>query len=322
VNRVLEDFAQIAHGPKVAAFAMDTQIFIIPAGKILEAIKKRSALPREQTNALRLFDGSGDGLPGLAIDDFAGRWIVQTLDERVPALDPATGYRSLYWKRLMKTSKQGPTHLGGELVEDPFEVLESGLRFEIDFQAGYSPGLFLDQRANRDQLRDLAHHKSVLNTFSYTCAFGVAAAVGGAATVNLDLSRHYLDWGKRNYEINRISLENHDFIYGDVFDWLGRFQRRGRTFDLVVLDPPTFSRDRKSKVFRIQEDYGHLVARAAACLNRDGLLFCSANYRGMTFDEFLRILRAALTRPFKALPGSMPPDFSGDQYLKTVWLQF
>jgi 23S rRNA (cytosine1962-C5)-methyltransferase len=300
---------------------MDTQIFIIPAEKILAAIKKRSAIRREQTNALRLFDGSEDGLPGLAIDDFAGRWIVQTLDERVPTLDPATGYRSLYWKRLMKTSKTGPTHLGGELVEDPFQVLESGLRFEIDFRAGYSPGLFLDQRANRYKLRGLAHDKSVLNTFSYTCAFGVAAAVGGASTVNLDLSRHYLDWGKRNYEINRISLDNHDFIYGDVFDWLGRFQRRGRTFDVIVLDPPTFSRDRRSKVFRIQEGYGRLVVRAAECLNRDGLLFCSANYRGMTFNEFLRILRAALNRPFKAIAGSMPPDFTGDKYLKTVWLQ-
>jgi 23S rRNA (cytosine1962-C5)-methyltransferase len=302
---------------------MDTQIFIIPAEKIVAAIKKRSAIRREQTNALRLFDGSADGLPGLAIDDFAGRWIVQTLDERVPNLDPATGYRSLYWKRLMKTSKTGPTHLGGELVEDPFEVLESGLPFEIDFRAGYSPGLFLDQRANRDKLRGLARDRSVLNTFSYTCAFGVAAAFGGASTtVNLDLSRHYLDWGKRNYEINRINLDSHDFIYGDVFDWLRRFQRRGRTFDLIVLDPPTFSRDRKSKVFRIQEDYGELANLAFKCLNKNGRLFCSMNFRGLTLDEFLRILRTAVARPFKAVPGSMPPDFTGDKYLKSIWMEF
>jgi 23S rRNA (cytosine1962-C5)-methyltransferase len=302
---------------------MDTQIFIIPAEKIVAAIKKRSAIRREQTNALRLFDGSADGLPGLAIDDFAGRWIVQTLDERVPTLDPATGYRSLYWKRLIKTRKTGPTHLGGELVGDPFEVLESGLRFEIDFLAGYSPGLFLDQRANRDKLRDLARDKSVLNTFSYTCTFGVAAAVGGASTtVNLDLSRHYLDWGKRNYQINRISLESQDFIYGDVFDWLRRFQRRGRTFDLIVLDPPTFSRDRKSRVFRIQEDYGELANLAFKCLNKHGWLFCSMNFRGLTLDEFLRILRTAVARPFKAVPGSMPPDFTGDKYLKSIWMEF
>jgi 23S rRNA (cytosine1962-C5)-methyltransferase len=301
---------------------MDTQTLIIPAEKILVAAEKRRTIRSDQTNAVRLFDGSGDGLPSLSIDDFAGRWIVQTLDKREPTLDPAVGYRSLYWKPLLKTSNPGPKHLGGEPVQDPFYVLESGVKFEIDFQAGYSPGLFLDQRINRNKLCSLAKDATLLNTFSYTCAFGVAAAIGGAFTVNLDLSRRYLDWGKRNYEINRINSEDHDFIYGDVFDWLGRFQRRGRKFDVVVLDPPTFSRDRKSKVFRIQDDYGYLADLAAKCLNRDGLLFCSTNFRGMTFDEFLRILRTAVDRPFKAVAGSMPPDFTGDKYLKTVWMEF
>ena len=149
-----------------------------------------------------------------------------------------------------------------------------------------------------------------------------AAAGGASTTVNLDLSRHYLDWGKRNYEINRIKLDNHDFIYGDVFDWLRRFQRRGRTFDLIVLDPPTFSRDRKSKVFRIQEDYGELANLAISCLNKNGRLFCSMNFRGLTLDEFLRILRTSVARPFKAVPGSMPPDFTGDKYLKSIWMEF
>jgi 23S rRNA (cytosine1962-C5)-methyltransferase len=212
--------------------------------------------------------------------------------------------------------------LGGEIVEEPFCVLESDLKFEIDFRAGYSPGLFLDQRLNRQKLTALARDKSLLNTFSYTCAFGVAAAQGGASTVNLDLSRRYLDWGKRNYELNRISAADHDFIFGDVFDWLGRFQRRGTKFDIIVLDPPTFSRDRKSKIFRIQDDYGDLAELASQCLHRNGLLFCSTNFRGMTFNEFLRILRTAIARPFKAVAGSMPPDFPGDNYLKTIWLQF
>src|SRR5271165_3863323 len=164
--------------------------------------------------------------------------------------------------------------------------------------------------------------RMLLNTFSYTCAFGVAAAIGGAATVNLDLSRNYLSWGKRNYELNQIDLRDHEFLYGDVFDWLGRFKRRGRKFDLIILDPPTFSRDRRSRVFRVQDDFGGLADRAAACLNRNGLLLCSTNFRGMTFSEFLRILRTGIDRPFETVAGSMPPDFTGDQYLKTVWLQF
>jgi 23S rRNA (cytosine1962-C5)-methyltransferase len=295
---------------------------MIPTEKILVAAKKRQNIRSSQTNALRLMDGAADGVSGLIIDDFAGRWIAQTLNEREPAIDRTAGYRSLYWKPQLKTGKTGPKHLGGETVEEPFWVLESGLKFEIDFRAGYSPGLFLDQRINRQKLTALARDKSLLNTFSYTCAFGVAAAQGGASTVNLDLSRHYLDWGKRNYELNRLSVSEHDFIFGDVFDWLGRFQRRGTKFDIIILDPPTFSRDRKSKVFRIQDDYGDLAKLATQCLPRNGLLFCSTNFRGMTFNEFLRILRTAIARPFKPVAGSMPPDFSGDNYLKTVWLQF
>jgi 23S rRNA (cytosine1962-C5)-methyltransferase len=290
--------------------------------KILVAAEKRHSIRTIQTNAVRLLDGSGDGLPGLIIDDFAGRWMVQTQDECEPALAPDLGYLSLYWKPMLKAGPTDVKHLGGALIQEPFLVLESGLQFEIDFRAGYSPGLFLDQRINRNKLRSLVREMSLLNTFSYTCAFGVAAATGGASTVNLDLSRHYLDWGKRNYEINRISSDHHDFIFGDVFDWLGRFQRRGRKFDLIVLDPPTFSRDRKAKVFRIQEDYDGLANLACKCLNKNGMLFCSTNFRGMTFNEFLRNLRTAVDRPFKAVAGSMPPDFTGDKYLKSVWMQF
>jgi 23S rRNA (cytosine1962-C5)-methyltransferase len=294
---------------------------MIPTEKIVAAVEKRRTIRAGQTNVLRLVDGSGDNLDGLVIDDFAGRWIVQTLDESEPTLDPNLGYRSLYWQPLLKKSKTIPKHLAGEPVREPFGVEEAGLAFEIDFQVGHS-GLFLDQRLNRGKLRSLARGGMLLNTFSYTCAFGVAAAKGGAATVNLDLSRNYLNWGKRNYELNQIDLSDHEFLYGDVFDWLGRFKRRRRKFDLIILDPPTFSRDRKSGVFRVQDDFGDLADRAAACLNRNGLLFCSTNFRGVAFNDFLRILKTGIDRPFQAVAGSMPPDFTGDRYLKTVWLQF
>src|SRR5438034_4878161 len=152
---------------------MNAQSIMIPTEKILVAAEKRNTIRSEQTNALRLFDGSGDGLRGLVIDDFAGRWIVQTSDEREPMLDPAVGYRSLYWKQLLGTSRAGLKHLGGEPVCGPFRVLESGLEFEIDFDAGHSPGFFLDQRINRNKVRNLARSRTLLNTFSYTCSFGV-----------------------------------------------------------------------------------------------------------------------------------------------------
>jgi 23S rRNA (cytosine1962-C5)-methyltransferase len=274
---------------------------MIPTEKIVAASEKRDAIRAEQTNAVRLVDGSGDDLGGLIIDDFAGRWIIQTLDESQPSLDPALGFRSLYWKPLLKKSNTVPKHLAGEQVDEPFCVQESGLEFEIDFRTGYSPGLFLDQRINRGKLRSLARDRVLLNTFSYTCTFGVAAAVGGAATVNLDLSQNYLNWGKRNYELNQLDLREHEFLYGDVFEWFRRFQRRGRKFDLIILDPPTFSRDRRSRVFRVQDDFGGLADRAVACLNRNGLLLCSTNFHGMTSNQFLRILRTGIDRPFETV---------------------
>ena len=295
---------------------------MILSEKIVAAIEKRRTIRSEQTNAVRLVDGAGDDLEGLIIDDFAGRWIIQTSNYIESTVDPRLGYRSIYWRSLLKENKTAPKHLAGEPVGEPFCALESGLKFEIDFQAGYSPGLFLDQRLNRTKLRGLARDKILLNTFSYTCSFGLAAAMGGAATVNIDLSRNYLNWGKRNYELNQIDSVNHEFLYGDVFDWLGRFKRRGRKFDLIILDPPTFSRDRKSRVFRVRDDFGDLADRAAACLNRNGWLLCSTNFRGMTSNEFRRILRTGLNRPFKTIAASMPPDFTGDQYFKTLWLQF
>jgi 23S rRNA (cytosine1962-C5)-methyltransferase len=293
----------------------------VPHTKILAAIKQRRGIDRLQTNAVRLVDGAGDGLPGLFIDDFAGRWLAQTFYETKPSFEDDFGYQSLYWKALVKNAAAAPQHLAGELVTKPFHILESGLLFEIDFQSGGSSGIFLDQRINRQKLRSVGRGKRVLNTFSYTCAFGVAAAAASAQTTNIDLSGRYLDWGKRNYQLNRIKNEDHEFLVGDVFDWLRRFHRKGRKFDVIILDPPTFSRDRASNVFRVQEDYGRLVQMALECLNDQGTLLCCTNFRGLSSEEFLRILKTAIPRPFQFSRGKMPPDFSGDRYLKSVWLQ-
>jgi 23S rRNA (cytosine1962-C5)-methyltransferase len=294
---------------------------MLSTAKILAAVEKRRGIDRQKTNALRLVDGAGDGLPDLIIDDFAGRWLAQTFSETKPSIDGALGYHSLYWKALVKGAGTAPRHLAGELVSRPFHILESGLLFEIDFQGGASSGIFLDQRMNREKLRSVARGKRILNTFSYTCAFGVSAATAGARTTNIDLSGRYLDWGKRNYQLNRIHADDHEFLVGDVFDWLKRFRKKGRKFDLVVLDPPTFSRDRKSNIFRVQDDYGRLLELTLECLDREGLLLCCTNFRGLSPGEFLRILRSAIPGPRKASHGMTPPDFTGERYLKSVWLQ-
>ena len=169
-----------------------------------------------------------------------------------------------------------------EAAAGPVVIRENGFQFELSFSEGYSVGLFLDQRDNRR--RFLTNHVAadfplfpngaagaeVLNTFAYTCGFSVCAAKSGARTTSLDLSKKYLDWGKRNFALNKLKdASAHDFIYGDAFDWMRRLAKKGRTFDAIVLDPPTFSQSKERGAFQAEKDYGRLAdARRCRCSNR------------------------------------------------------
>ena len=291
--------------------------------KLEHAIAAREPLRVGGTNALRLVDGEGDGLPGIEIEDFAARWLVQTRDAVFPEwLRGVRGPRALYWKRLGE-QKEAPVWVEGERVMEPFEVTENGMRFWIDFSAGYSQGIFLDQRENRAEVRRRADGKRVLNCFAYTCAFGVAAALGGAETVNIDLSKRYLEWGRRNYELNGvIDKAGHEFIYGEVLNWLQRSARKGRRFDLVILDPPTFSRDKGGRVFTVGKGFPELVRAAEEVLTEKGTLFCSTNLRTLTGEGFRRLIGEGLACPgaWRMEERRMPPDFTGERYLKACWV--
>ncbi len=300
----------------------DTQIRMYATEKIERAIAKRAALRRTGTTAYRIVDGDGDELPGLVIDDFNGNWLVGVKrEEKMPDLSAALGFRSLYGKILTNEGKQAPVFLAGDPVTTRFSVQEHGLAFWVDFQAGYSQGIFLDQRINRERLRTISSGKTVLNTYAYTCAFGVAAASGGARTTNLDLSRAYLEWGRANYLLNGLDSELHEFIYGDVFQWLKRFAKRGRRFDVVILDPPTFSRDRDGGIFRMDTDFGDLLDLALSVVSSDGQLLCCTNARGISHTLFAKMLRAKLPNIAAVAATRMPEDFPGSDYLKSFWVE-
>ncbi len=284
--------------------------------------------PGGDTTAWRCFHGTGSRWGGVWIDDFDGRWLVQTERTRFPeefreAVDGGVA-RSLYWKPRDKDAKTAPEWVAGEKVTEPFLVRENGLAFRIDFEAGYSQGIFLDQRENRRRVRERARPGDrVLNTFAYTCAFSVAAAAGGAVTSSLDLSRPYLDWGKRNLEANGIDPADHFFCKGDVFEWLATFRRQGRTFHGVILDPPTFSRNGKGQVFQADRDYADLVSLACGVIEKDGWLLCTGNTHRLDQRDFEKAVRqgvrAAVRRASDLESRPMPPEFNGDDYLKTVW---
>jgi 23S rRNA (cytosine1962-C5)-methyltransferase len=168
-----------------------------------------------------------------------------------------------------------------------------------------------------------------LNVFAYTCGFSVCAAKGGAKTTSLDLSQKYLEWGRRNFVLNGLDPAAHDFIYGDAFDWLGRLAKKARTFDVIVLDPPTFSQSKERGVFRAETDYGELVSAALPLLKTGGVLFASTNAADWPPEKFLAAIeknvRAAKRKILQQHYAPQPPDFpisrAEPAYLKTVWLR-
>lgn len=291
--------------------------------RLSKAVARRAAIRSAETDCLRLVDGAPDGFPDLLIDDFASRWLIQTLGQDLPAwARQLSEPRSVYWKRLDQTNKEPPAHVAGEVIAEPFLAKENGLKYVIDFAAGYSQGIFLDQRDNRRQVRDLSPGKEVLNLFSYTCAFSVCAAAGGGHSVSVDLSRPALEWGKRNFQANGFDPNAHEFIVGEAADWLRRFGKKGRKFDLIIIDPPTFSRDKKGKVFRVERDFGKLSAAAMQLLRGRGTVLCTTNQRSLSRGAFQSLILDAAedSRGWKLQHALMPPDFTGEPYLKTCWV--
>jgi 23S rRNA (cytosine1962-C5)-methyltransferase len=286
---------------------------------------KRKPLMSGATNCMRLLDGAGDGFSGVIVETYADKWLLSTSGDSIPPLIRnwlREQEHSCYWKRLDQHQKESPELLCGPAVTEPFLILENEVQYEISFQSGYSQGIFLDQRDNRAEVRRLMRPGlRLLNTFAYTGAFSVAAALGGAETTTLDLSQPYLDWAKRNFTHNSLDPAAHHFCKGDTFHWLQRFAKQGRRFDAIVLDPPTFSRDEKGKVFRVEKDFGELAALAAQVLEPGGWMLCCTNFRRMSPWEFERQLLDKLPRRMKARHSEMPMDFTDEPYLKSVWLR-
>ena len=165
-------------------------------------------------------------------------------------------------------------------------VAEGGLQLLVNFTDYLDTGLFLDHRPTRERIRELAKGKRFLNLFAYTCTATVFAAAGGAvATTSVDLSRTYLDWARRNLELNGFrDSSRHKLLQDDVVDWLAQPARE--RYDLIFLDPPTLSRSKRmAGEFDVQRDHVQLIHAALARLAPGGLLIFSTNYRKFRIDS-------------------------------------
>jgi 23S rRNA (cytosine1962-C5)-methyltransferase len=201
-------------------------------------------------------------------------------------------------------------------------VTENGIRFGLDFAAGYSAGLFIDQRANRASVRRRSVRR-LLNTFAYTCSFSVVAALAGGETVSIDLSKKSLDRGRANFALNGLDAAAHRFLADDVLDVLPRLARRGEKFDVIVLDPPTFSRGNKGRRFQVERDLETVLQAALEVASPGARILLSTNCTRLNRRDLERIARFALKLHRSAADFHTEPelaDIPREFGAQTLWL--
>ncbi|HHT9144341.1 MAG TPA: class I SAM-dependent rRNA methyltransferase [Candidatus Wunengus sp. YC61] len=250
------------------------------------------------TNVYRLVNSYGDALPEVTIDVYDKNLLVQyfksyeiqSKDRICNDLKDILAPESITEKTRLK-GEDIKTHLvSGKGLPGDFVVTENGIKFNISFLEGGGTGLFLDQRDNRKKIQAIAKGKEILNCFCYTSSFSIYAKIGGATrTTNIDLSKKAIEWSKNNFLLNQLDVNDHEFIVGDVWEWLRRFQKKGRTFDVIIIDPPSFSTS-KTTVFTAEKDIPGLIAAGLDILREDGILAFSTNIAKINFSKFFQLL--------------------------------
>ena len=266
------------------------------------------------STCFREINGAADGRPGVTVDRY-GDWLRIQRDDGADEgpLPPHRGACVVHGRRDRSRGAQEPPEPRGEPAPAPLEVTEHGVRYHVELADRLSTGLFLDQRPQRAWLRQHADGARVLNTFAHAGAFSVAAAVGGAETVSVDLSRSWLERLPPQLAANGVDPARHDRIHGDVFDWVRRLARRGERFDLVVLDPPGTSVGRRKKRWSATRDYHELVALAAPLVSPGGRLWTATNVRKLLPRRFARLVRRGLPEGARLERVCPPPvDFPHD----------
>ena len=293
------------------------------------ALRKR-IVDLDRLGCVRLINAESDGLPGIVVERYADYLVVQLYtaavahlrDDLYAALEAEVAPKAIYEQRRYRSlGGEAPRQAGADLVRGgpapvELEVKEDDLTFVVDVTAPLSTGLFADLREGRRAVRHWAKGRRVLNLFSYTGAISVYAHAGDAAEVcAVDVAAKAHARARKNFAASGFDPEKPEHIVGDVFKVLARFVERGRTFDLVVLDPPAFASAaaRGGKPWSAMRDYSELITASLEVLAPGGLLIAASSTHKMSAQDFELALAdgAQMARTHLQIIDrrSLPPDF-------------
>ena len=305
---------------------------------------RRAEIPSETTDALRLVHGESDGLPGLVADRYAHTLVVQLASagcERwretlIEILRAQSGCARVYERsdtegRRLEGFAASTGLIAGTAADGPLEIVEHGIRYEVDAAAGQKTGFYLDQRDNRRRVGLLAGAREMLNCFCYTGGFALSALVGGARSVlSIDSSGPALELAKRNLALNGVEAGRAEWLEADVFGALRKLQREGRQFDFIVLDPPKFAPTPKDAE-RAARGYKDINLNALKLLRQGGLLATFSCSGGVSPELFQKIVAGAaadagasllLRERYRAAPDHpVRIEFPEGEYLKGLLLE-
>ena len=302
-----------------------------------QAKEKRKAYYQDElTTAFRLFNQEGDGFGGLTVDLYGDYAVFSWYNSYVYQIRKviSEAFRQVfpevlgtYEKIRFKGLDYESAHVYGQEAPDFFTVLENGVLYQVFMNDGLMTGVFLDQHEVRGSLVDgLAMGKSLLNMFSYTAAFSVAAAMGGASqTTSVDLAKRSRELSQAHFQANGISTDDHRFIVMDVFEYFKYAKRKGLTYDVIVLDPPSFARNKK-QTFSVAKDYHKLISQSLEILNPGGIIIASTNAANVSRQKFTeQIDKGFAGRSYQILNKyGLPADFAynkkdeSSNYLKVI----
>lgn len=284
--------------------------------------KRQSYYDDALTTAFRLFNQDGDDFGGLTIDLYGDYALFSWYNPFVYAIREVISRAfsevfpevlGAYEKIRFKGLDYESAHLYGQEAPETFTVMENGVNYVVFLNDGLMTGIFLDQHEVRDGLvNGLALGKTVLNMFSYTAAFSVAAAMGGALeTTSVDLAKRSRELSRAHFEANGLVMDDHHLIVMDVFDYFKYAKKKGLSYDLIVIDPPSFARNKK-RTFSANKDYHKLIAQSLEILNPGGTIIASTNAANMTVQQFKKQIRKGLADRLADLTNlqQLPADFT------------